>query len=286
MASDPFPAALTGLGAVADRYDALVCDIWGVLHDGRTAFPTAVTALQTFRARGGRVVLVTNAPRPAGPIRAMLKRVGVPDSCFDALVSSGDVCRHLIQAHAGQIVHHVGPQMDLPLFKGLPVTIGPEGDAVAVVVSDLDDDRPEPTQYDADLARWRARGLPLICANPDKLVEEGGQLVWCGGALADLYEAAGGTVQMAGKPFAPIYDEAFDMLAQAMGRIPDRTRVLAIGDSVRTDATGAARQGLDFLFITGAIHAHEVTEGAGAVADLIAPSGARLIGYQQRLSWD
>lgn len=282
--------ALTGLSVAAPDYPIILCDIWGVLHNGLTAYQGAVRALGHYRAGGGRVALVTNAPRPHGPIIEMLDRLGVTRDSYDAIVSSGDVTRALIAEYAGQTIHRVGPAYDSSLFEGIDVIQGGAEDAVAVVVTDMDDRTNEQlSDYDERMALWLDRGLPLICANPDKVVEVGDRMVICGGALAEIYEQRGGTVLMAGKPYAPIYDEALRQLAALGAPETAPENILAIGDAVRTDALGAAGQGMAFLFITGSVHAEEIAAaGDGAdrlVAQLVAPSGANLIGHMPRLVW-
>lgn len=281
---------MTTLSQLAPNYDAILSDVWGVVHNGVAAHPAAVDALRNFRGGGKRVVLITNAPRAAGPIIAMLDRMGVPRDAYDALVSSGDVTRAMIAPYRGRIIHHVGPATaDDSLYAGLGVVRGPAEEAEAVVVTDLDTDDDTPEMYRARLRLWLQRKLPLICANPDRVVEHGGRIIYCGGALADLYEAHGGRILMAGKPYRPIYGEAFRMAQTAAGHALDRARVLAIGDSVRTDAIGAAAAGIDLFFVTGSIHARDFEGGdvptSESVAALVAPSGARLVGFAPRLAW-
>jgi HAD superfamily hydrolase (TIGR01459 family) len=282
--------ALAGLSEIADRYDAFLCDVWGVVHNGLEAHPSAVEALVNFRQGGGRVVFITNAPRLSAPIVDMLDRLGVPRDAFDAIVSSGDTTRAMIAPYRGRVIHHFGPlEIDDGLYEGLGVIRGGADIAEAVVVTDMPDDDDTPDMYEADIELWLERGLPLICANPDKFVEVGDKLVYCGGAMADIYAERGGEVLMAGKPYRPIYSEALGMAEKAAGRAIDPTRLLAIGDSVRTDATGAAAFGVDLLFITGSIHAGEIdafgTADPAAIRALVAPSGARLAGFMPRLAW-
>jgi HAD superfamily hydrolase (TIGR01459 family) len=278
------------LSAIASNYDAVLSDVWGVLHNGIDVHQSAVDALRRFRQAGGRVVLITNAPRAAAPIVGLLDDMGVPRDAYDALVSSGDVTRAMIAPYRGRVVHHVGPPtIDDSLYEGLGVIRGPAAEAEAVVVTDLDTDDDTPDMYEARIKLWLARRLPLICANPDRVVEHGGRIIYCGGALADLYEAHGGRIRMAGKPYRQIYDEALKAAEAAAGRPLDRGRILAIGDSVRTDAIGAANAGLDLLFVTGSIHAAELdafgSPDPAAVAELVAPSGARLKAFMPRLAW-
>lgn len=279
-----------GLKEIAASFDVLLCDVWGVVHDGIMPHSTAVDALIRFRQGGGVVVLITNAPRPAPSIIAMLDRLGVPRSAWDRLISSGDATRTMIAPYRGRVIHHVGPiSEDDALYEGLGIVRGPAEEADVVVVTDLDSDDDTPEVYLPRIGLWLERRLPMICANPDKLVEVGDRLIYCGGALGDLYVQMGGEVRMAGKPFLPIYEQAWALATAAAGRPVDRGRALAIGDSVRTDATGAAAFGIPLLFITGSIHAAEL-HGKGAadpaaVRALVATSGAQLVGYARHLIW-
>jgi HAD superfamily hydrolase (TIGR01459 family) len=196
----------------------------------------------------------------------------------------------MIAPYRGKVIHHIGPAtIDDSLYEGLGVIRGPAEEAAAVVVTDLDTDDDTPDMYEDRIRVWLARRLPLICANPDRVVEHGGRIIYCGGALADLYEAHGGRIRMAGKPYRQIYDEALRLAAVAAGRGLERNRILAIGDSVRTDAIGAANAGLDLMFITGSIHAQELdafgSPDPEAIRALVAPSGARLKGFMPRLAW-
>lgn len=281
---------MTRLSELAQNYDAVLSDVWGVLHNGVAAHRSAVEALRQFRRGGGRVVLITNAPRAAEPIKLLLDGLEVPRDSYDEVVSSGDVTREMIAPYRGRVIHHIGPPtIDDSLYEGLGVIRGPAEEAEAVVVTDLDTDDDTPDMYEDRIKVWLGRKLPLICANPDRVVEHGGRIIYCGGALADLYEAHGGRIRMAGKPYRQIYDEALRMAETAAGRALERSRILAIGDSVRTDAIGAANAGLDLLFITGSIHAQELDAfgepDPDAVRDLVAPSGARLKGFMPRLAW-
>jgi HAD superfamily hydrolase (TIGR01459 family) len=281
---------MTSLADLAPNYDAVLSDVWGVLHNGVAAFPEAIDALQRFRGGGGRVVLITNAPRASSAIVTLLDDLRVPRDAYDAIVSSGDVTRGIIAPYRGKVIHHVGPpQIDDSLYEGLGVIRGPAEAAAAVVVTDLDTDDDTPDMYEDRIKVWLKRRLPLICANPDRVVEHGGRIIYCGGALADLYEAHGGSIKMSGKPYRPIYDEALRLAEQAAGKSLDRGRILAIGDSVRTDAIGAANAGLDLLFVTGSIHAQELDAfgdpDPDAIRALVAPSGARLVGFMPRLAW-
>ena len=244
---------------LARDYDVLFCDVWGVVHNGVAAFADACTALTRHRETGGTVILITNAPRPDSAVRRILDRLGVPHSAYDAIVSSGDVTRGIVAARLNESVFHLGPQRDLPIFADLDIRFAPLEAADYVVCSGLFDDTKEtPESYREMLAAMHARSLFMVCANPDIVVERGETLVYCAGALADAYAALGGNVLYCGKPHAPIYEAAIAKAASLRGGTPPPlARVLAIGDSVRTDLAGAASFGLDCLFVTSGLHAEQ-----------------------------
>ena len=243
---------------LARDYDVLLCDVWGVVHNGIAAFPQACEALARFRAQHGTVILITNAPRAGASVQRILDRLGVPHDAYDAIMSSGDVTRGIVEARLNQRVFHLGPPRDASIFAGLDVAFAPAETADYVVCSGLfDDTRETPESYRALLAAMRDRALFMVCANPDIVVERGDELVYCAGALADAYAALGGEVLYCGKPYAPIYQAAFAKAAALRREAPPRHRVLAIGDSVRTDLKGAASFGLDCLFVISALHADE-----------------------------
>jgi HAD superfamily hydrolase (TIGR01459 family) len=247
------------LSILAPRYDVLLCDVWGVIHNGVSPFPDACDALARFRADGGRVVLVTNAPRPSFSVIDQLDHLQVPRAAYDDVVSSGDVTRSAILARAGERVFHLGPQRDRPIFDGIDVYFTDDADDDYVVCTGLfEDDHETPDDYRSLLAGMLARNLFMACANPDVVVDKGGRLLYCAGALADLYRAMGGDVLYAGKPYRPIYDEALEKATALRGAATPPSRVLAIGDSLRTDYAGARDCGFDFLFVTSGIHAEEL----------------------------
>lgn len=249
--------AISGLGELARTYDGILCDVWGVLHNGVAAWPGAVAALSRFREEGGHVVMITNAPRPHGPVLEQLAGLGVPDGVFDAVVTSGDVTRSLIASMPAE-VYHIGPQRDFTIYEGLDARVVALEEAKSVVCTGLADDRNETPQDYADLlAAIRERDLPFICANPDIVVEYGDSLLWCAGALARDYAELGGKTMIAGKPHQPIYERAMEMLGEAAGRPLDKNRVLAVGDGMPTDVAGAAKFGIDLLYVSSGIHAAE-----------------------------
>jgi HAD superfamily hydrolase (TIGR01459 family) len=276
---------------LAGDYDVVLSDVWGVVHNGVAASLAACDALARFRNYGGMVVLITNAPRPGDVVaRFTLDRLGVPREAYDGIVSSGDVTHALIAARAGQRVFHIGPPRDAGLFDGLDATTVTLEQADYVVCSGLTDDTAEtPQDYHDLIERMRKRALPMICANPDIVVERGDQLVYCAGAIADLYAAAGGPVTYAGKPHRPIYEEAIRIVERAARRSPQHHRILAVGDSVRTDLKGAAAFGIDCLFVTAGIHAEELgardNPDPDALGEIFAAAGLFPKAVMQRLIW-
>jgi HAD superfamily hydrolase (TIGR01459 family) len=280
-----------GLSALTDRYDVLLCDVWGVIHNGRESFPAACDALVRFRAHHGPVILISNAPRPSAAVVSQLDFLGVPREAWSAFVTSGDATRGLLAQRAPGPVWQVGREQDEALYEGLGLIAGGPGDAAFVSVTGLEDDEVEtPEDYRDRLAIAAARGLPLICANPDHVVQRGDKLIYCGGALADLYARLGGTVLMAGKPFGPIYDLALAEAAALKGGLVDRARVLCIGDGVITDVKGANDQNLDCLFIAKGIHGQKAMGPDGrldpaAVEALLAEEGVTAAHAMGDLVW-
>jgi len=252
---------ITGLGEIADSYDAIFCDVWGVLHNGMRAHPAAAQALTLFRAADKPVILISNAPRPGHSVIAQLDRLGVPRSAYDDILTSGDLTRAIVQERAGERVFHLGPERDKPIFDGLPaVFAGAVEDADYVVCSGLyDDDADKVADYAPLLEAMRARGLLMVCANPDIVVERGDELIPCAGAIAQAYEAIGGDVVYNGKPHRPVYEAAREKLVKrGLPTDAPAARILAIGDAIRTDIAGAQAYGADALLIARGIHTHEL----------------------------
>ena len=246
---------LDSIAPLHGEADVWFLDIWGVLHNGVKPFAGAVSACQDFRALGGKVILVSNSPRPRSGVEKQLDHIGVPKDVYDAILTSGDVSRVLIAAFEGQPVFHIGPERDVPVFVGTGVELASAIEAIAIVCTGLFDDESEiPHDYDARLKAFAKRRLPMICVNPDKTVERGGRIIYCAGALAEAYEKLGGNVAYAGKPFGPIYEEAFHIATQLTGRPVQTSRVLAIGDGVATDIAGAIDAGVRAVYIASAVH--------------------------------
>lgn len=254
---------LKGFSEVADRFDLCLCDVWGVVHNGIAAYRDAVVALMRMREHGISVVLVTNAPRPADVIVGQLDGFGVPREAWDAIVTSGDVCRALISARAGQPMYRLGPDRDLPLIAGLDAPEAAPEDAAYVLCTGLfDDEKDTPATYADLLAGFAARGLPLICANPDLVVERGGRIVPCAGSVALAYEEIGGEAIYAGKPHRPIYEAALAAAQEKRGSGIDRSRICAVGDAIRTDIAGADAFGAAGIMVLAGIHAQDLMEAS------------------------
>ncbi len=236
--------------------DVVLSDIWGVVHNGLESFPDACAALHTFRSGGGTVILITNAPRPADSVQRQLRKLHVPDDCYDAIVSSGDLTRNFVAERAGQAMHLIGPDRDSSIHRGLDVRLVPLMESDYIVCSGLFDDETESADDYRDMMQQAlSRNLTLVCANPDIIVERGDRLIYCAGAVAELYREMGGDVIFYGKPHRPIYDRALALAKTKRGTDVQLQRVLAIGDSVRTDLAGAHGYGIDLLFVTRGIHA-------------------------------
>ncbi len=271
---------------IASDYDALLCDAWGVIHNGVKIFPGAAEAMVRFRETRGPVVILTNAPRPSSIIPGQLDRLGLPRDAYDAVVTSGDATRAEIEARLPAPAYRIGPEKDDPLFDGLGVEFAPEEDAAFIICTGLvDDQRETPDDYRALMRRLAGRGLVMICANPDIVVNWGGRRVWCAGALAEVYKEFGGSVVYGGKPHPPIYRLARAAAARASGAGAAAPRLLAVGDGLHTDIVGANSQGVDAVFIAGDGGVHEGGADVEAVSTRLAEAGARAIALMEALTW-
>lgn len=277
------------LKSIADAASGTVVwfvDIWGVMHNGVRPFATAVHACQLFRQAGGTVILVSNSPRPGDGVIAQLNQLGVAGDAYDAVVTSGDVSRQGIAGLASPRVFHLGPPRDAPIFNGLKVELVSVDDADAVVCTGLVSDETETAEtYRPVLERAARRGLAMICANPDVMVDRGGRLIPCAGAVAKLYEALGQSVVYAGKPHRPIYDAAMVRVVALRGSPVGLDRILAIGDGVSTDIEGATRFGLRSVFIASGLHVRPGADLSEAVAVLFANAEIPPIGTMAALAW-
>ncbi|MBV9062268.1 MAG: TIGR01459 family HAD-type hydrolase, partial [Alphaproteobacteria bacterium] len=248
-----------GLGEIAIQYDALFCDVWGVLHNGRTPYLQAADALYRFQAERGPVILLTNAPRPIADVERMFRRLGVPLDCYGAILSSGalaqdDIAQRIRAARRTVRVFHLGPDRDGGILAGLDVEQTDVSKADIVLCTGLFDDETETAEnYTSCFEEMKSRELTMLCANPDLIVQRGDRLIWCAGALAEAYEKLGGTVVYYGKPHQPIYDSALRLASRLAAR--EIRRPLAIGDGADTDVKGANAAGIDALFIAQGVHA-------------------------------
>lgn len=242
---------------LSTAYPVWFCDIWGVVHNGYQPFANTVSCLTQHRRAGGTVILVSNSPRSAAGVERQLLDLGVDPASHDAIVTSGDVTQTLMLQQPGGKLFHIGASRDLSLFEGLPVERVPMDEASAIICTGLfHDDRETPADYREMLQQLRARNLPMICANPDKVVRKGDRMQYCAGSLAEAYEKLGGSVSMAGKPYAPIYDLARQKAGEARGHVALSASILAIGDGPETDILGAADQGIPCVYVSGGVRDH------------------------------
>ena len=276
--------------ALAPNYDVFLCDVWGVVHNGEVSFPDACDALMRVRAMGKTVIFITNAPRPGEAVIRQIDHLHVPTQAYDGIVSSGDVTRNVIETRKGQSLCHIGPPRDKPIFTGLKVKFAPLESADYVVCSGLDEDDSEtPEDYHSRLEIMLKRKTFMLCGNPDLVVERGTRLVYCAGAIADLYATMGGEVLYAGKPYRPIYEMALAKAEAISGAKADMKRVMAIGDSVRTDLKGGRAFGVDMLFLTAGIHAEEFggrdTPNADTMKTVFTAAGEMPTAVMKHLVW-
>lgn len=280
-----------GLAQIAHDYDVLLSDVWGVIHNGRESFPDACAALARFRAERGPVVLISNAARPASYVVPQLDGLGVPREAWSAFVTSGDATRGLLAERAPGPVWTVGPERAGGLYADLGLAFSDaDGAAFICVTGPFNEDVEGPEDYRERFTAPAKRGLPMICANPDRVVQHGDRLIYCGGALADVYKELGGEVLMAGKPYAPIYDLSLAEAARLLGRDIDPRRVLCIGDGLHTDVQGAEDRGFDCLFIAKGIHGEAALGPDGklsapAVDALLAAEGVKARYAMADLVW-
>jgi HAD superfamily hydrolase (TIGR01459 family) len=290
MSNSTHPPRIRGLSDIASGYRYILCDAWGVLHNGLTAYRAAAEALAKARAGGATVFVLTNAPRPKAEVVKQFDRFGVDPAAYDDIVTSGEAAREHLAARPEARAHYVGPERDRILLDGTGLTLTSESEAELIACTGLfDDDRETPDDYVPRMRDWVARGLPFVCANPDKVVERGDRILWCAGALAERYAALGGEVVLFGKPHAPIYETALKRFAlHAVGPV-DPLEVLAIGDAAETDLRGADQAGIDVLFVTAGIHADRFgpreDPAAAAVDAFLSDYGIGARAYLPHLAW-
>lgn len=277
------PRFIGGLSEIASRYDATICDVWGVVHNGRDAYPDAIAAIRRFRNERGPAILVSNAPRLPDGVETQFIRLGIPLDFYDGIVTSGLLARddlvRRIQQYGEYPLFYLGPSRDNPVFDGLNIRFTGPDDASAVFCTGLLDDETEgPEDYRTLLERLLERRLPFLCANPDIVVQRGERLVYCAGALARLYESMGGETLYFGKPHPAVFERA---IALARRRSP-ASQLIVIGDGIETDIGGARNAGLDALFIAGGIHSDD---DEAALALLFCQHGVSAVGAMRSLRW-
>jgi HAD superfamily hydrolase (TIGR01459 family) len=273
---------LPGFAPLAAHYDGFVLDLWGVIHDGINAFPHAVDCLRSLRAAGKRTLLLSNVPRPNTAVQAMMRRMGIADDLYTHLLTSGEAVRQALidppdlwWAQLGRHVFHLGPERDLPILDGLPLDRVEAPSQADFVLNTGPDDHRNPSdiaEFETVLQDCARHLLPMICANPDLEVIRGGVRVLCAGALALRYQMLGGDVRSLGKPDPAIYQPVLEKLD-----LPP-ARVLAVGDALRTDVTGAAGVDLDACWVLGGLHAANLLRPDGSFDTAKAEAEAREAG--------
>jgi HAD superfamily hydrolase (TIGR01459 family) len=233
------------------KYRLILCDVWGVVHDGVTLYPGAEQRLKHWRGDGRCVILLTNAPRTADAVDQQLSRIGLPRDAYDFVATSGEAGIEALNA-LGKPVGFVGTAGDREILEGRGVVIAEDEDFTDLACTGTEEGRPDPREYLPDLELWAERDIHMHCLNPDRLVVRGGVPEACAGAIADLYQGLGGRVTCYGKPHAAIYAHALHLAGN-----PPKDEVLAVGDGLQTDILGAARMGFDTVFVRGGIHAGE-----------------------------
>ncbi len=280
---------LSGFSEIAPNYNALLCDAWGVLHNGVTLFPGVEEALVRFRQKHGPVLILTNAPRPSAIIPAQLDRLGLSREAYDGVVTSGDAVRAQVEKSVGQKIFRLGPDKDDPLYEGLSLDfVAIEQARIIICTGLIDDQRETPEDYREMLMEAARRKVKMICANPDIVVRWGDRLVYCAGALAQLYDELGGEVIHGGKPHTPIYDQAMarlKMLPAMQGSIIDKSRILAIGDSLATDIAGANAQSVDALYIFGGGGIHEGGHDIASLKNRLEKENVYAMAAMETLFW-
>ncbi len=277
------PRFIRGLSEIAPQYDAMFCDVWGVVHNGRDAFHEAIAAIRRFRAEQGPAILISNAPRLPDGVEGQFVNIGIPLDFYDGIVTSGSLARddliHRLSGRGELPLFYLGPSRDNPVFDGLNIRFVDEHEAEVVFCTGLVDDEAErPEDYRKLLERFRSRDLTFLCANPDIVVQRGDRLVYCAGALARLYESIGGRTVYFGKPHRAVFERAGD-LARVRS---EASRPIVIGDGIETDVKGAHRAGLDALFIAGGIHAGDDEQ---ALRDLFREHGVPAVAAMRALRW-
>jgi HAD superfamily hydrolase (TIGR01459 family) len=290
MSATPLPRVISGLHELAPGYDLVICDVWGVVHNGREPFAAAVDALARFRAAHGRVILLTNAPRLAADVAAQFDRIGVPHDCYDTIVSSGEAARDELVRRSSAApplaLYKLGPERDRATWEGLDVRfVEPEDADLVLCTGPFHDEVETPDDYRDLLARFKARGLLMLCANPDVTVRRGDTVIYCAGAIARAYQAIGGDVIYFGKPYPAIFEAAF-----AKAGAKGTERPLVIGDGLETDIRGANAMGWDALFIAGGLIGAEIgdlprAEADARLAELFAAHGIHARARMELLAW-
>lgn len=278
---------IQNLKDIEQKFEAILCDVWGVVHNGINAHKNAVDALTRFRQNNKIVILITNAPRPNQNVKMQLEKLNVAQNAYDDIITSGDVARELIEKNKNS-VFHLGPERDKQIFNNINVKFEDENNARCIVCTGLfDDENQKPQDYQKMFKEMIQRKCKMICANPDIIVERGDKIIWCAGALAQMFKEMGGEIEIAGKPYAPIYSQAKRKINEIKGENVNENKILAIGDAIATDAKGAQNNQIQFLFHARGIHQndYDIPDDAKSIEKFIAKLDKKPEFWQKQLCW-
>jgi HAD superfamily hydrolase (TIGR01459 family) len=285
------PQKLKGISEISDKFDVYFIDLWGVIHNGVQCYPEALKVLEKLKEQNKKIVLISNAPRPAAVVKVFLETIGLKSSCYDFLVTSGDITREYISLNSSKKnFYHLGPTRDIDLFKDLNVTLTSKEECEEIICTGLVSDEEEKLQdYKTLLDFFLNKKIPLICANPDEVVARGEKIVFCAGALANQYKQEGGVVRYFGKPYSEIYSFALKKI-RAHKDFKDKKEIntLVIGDNIKTDIKGANLSNLDSVLILNGIYKDFFRDGTvnfDQLKDSVNLKDVKINYFQEELAW-
>lgn len=285
------PQKLKGISEISDKFDVYFIDLWGVIHNGVQCYPEALKVLEKLKEQNKKIVLISNAPRPAAVVKVFLETIGLKSSCYDFLVTSGDITREYISLNSSKKnFYHLGPTRDIDLFKDLNVTLTSKEECEEIICTGLVSDEEEKLQdYKTLLDFFLNKKIPLICANPDEVVARGEKIVFCAGALANQYKQEGGMVRYFGKPYSEIYSFALKKI-RAHKDFKDKKEIntLVIGDNIKTDIKGANLSNLDSVLILNGIYKDFFRDGTvnfDQLKDSVNLKDVKINYFQEELAW-
>jgi len=285
------PQKIKGISEISEKFDAYFIDLWGVIHNGVQCYPAALKVLEKLKEQNKKIVLISNAPRPSAVVKVFLETIGLQSSCYDFLVTSGDITREYISINSSKKkFYHLGPTRDIDLFKDLNVTLANKEKCDEIICTGLVSDEKEKLEdYKTLLDFFLNKKIPLICANPDEVVARGEKIVFCAGALANRYNQEGGEVRYFGKPYSDIYSFALKKV-RAHKDFKDQKEInaLAIGDNIKTDIKGANLFNLDSVLILNGIYKDFFRDGIvnfDLLKDSVNLKDVKITYFQEELVW-